>query len=336
MCAAQNDIISMLKNRNVAADKIDITSLGISFINTCLNPILIFYIFDANLGTQFLSIIIMLQMTFEWFTSIAYILFAFYPVVKNDQLWLNVIICHMWSSTFMYNLFIMFCKYNAVTMLIERCFQMLYPNKNILDYPHTVFTSYCFAMIFVMAINLRFTVVVQVDSQGQCVAAGSNPAHNIHSQQLLVFGYLCLILLLILPAITMTTCYILMLIHYIRKKHSNKNFKGFDKSNLQHILTLLVIIWSVEATMVNILDMTLFYKFQLKGYTTLAQTIRSTTGLVRTLFYLSRTFSLFVFIQPIRKRFSGHILIIVKCCTKVFKHRQRENETISRSTEANF
>ncbi|CAH8469026.1 unnamed protein product [Schistosoma margrebowiei] len=319
MCAAQQGIINILRHGNSVADKIDITSFSFSFISICLNPILLLYIFDINLGTQFLSIMIMLQMTCEWFAAIASVLYIFCPIVKTDQMWFNLIFCHMWSSTFIYNLFIMFCKFNAMSMLIERCFRLFYPNKNIFDYPRTIFTSYCFAMIYITAINLRFTAMVQMDSDGECVAVGKSPIDEFHQQQLLVFGYLCLALLLILPAIVVTTCYLLMIIHYIRRKRSNKNFNGFNLHNLQDILTVLVIIWSAESTIANILDMVSFYDFKNYGYTKLAEIIQSSTELVRIIFFVSRTLSLFICIQSIRSKFIEHIQFIGTFFIKIFK-----------------
>ncbi|CAH8455388.1 unnamed protein product [Schistosoma bovis] len=174
-------------------------------------------------------------------------------------------------------------------------------------------------MIYITAINLRFTAMVQMDSDGECVAVGKSPIDEFHQQQLLVFGYLCLALLLILPAIVVTTCYILMIIHYIRRKRSNKNFNGFNLHNLQDILTLLVIIWSAESTIASILDMVSFYDFKNYGYTKLAEIIQSSTELVRTIFFVSRTLSLFICIQSIRSKFIGNIQFIGTFFVKIFK-----------------
>ncbi|CAH8440988.1 unnamed protein product [Schistosoma turkestanicum] len=319
MCAAQQGIINIFRYGNSIADKIDVTSFSISFISICFNPILLLYVFDINLGTQFLGIMIMLQMTCEWFASVVAALYVFCPIITTDQMWFNLIFCHMWSSTFMYNLFIMFCKYNVMSMLIERCFHLFHPNKNILDYPRTVFGSYCFAVIYITAINLRFTAMVQMDSSGECIAVGQNPVDEFHSRQLLVFGYLCLALLLILPAIVVTTCCILMIFYYIRKKNANKNFNGFSSHNLQHILTLLVVIWSLESTIASILDMVLFYDFKNYGYTKLAQILQSTTELVRIIFFVSRTLSLFICIQSIRLKIIAHVKLIGNSFFKLFK-----------------
>lgn len=208
-----------------------------------------------------------------------------------------------------------------MSMLIERCFQLFYPNKNILDYPRTVIASYCFAMIYITAINLRFTVLVQIDTNGKCVTVGQNPADEFHRQQLLIFGYLCLVLLLILPAIVITTCYILILIHYIKIKRANKNFRGFNPSNQQHILTLLIIIWSFESTTANILDMVIFYYFQNYGYVEKSRILFSATELVRIIYFVSRTLSLFIFIQAIRTKFIEHFTFITGSCLKIFKRR---------------
>ncbi|TNN11881.1 hypothetical protein EWB00_004349 [Schistosoma japonicum] len=319
MCAAQQGIISVLRHGNSIADKIDVTSFSISFISICLNPILLLYIFDINLGTQFLGILIMLQMAYEWFASVAGVLYMFFPIVKTDQLWFNLIFCRMWSSTFMYNLFIIFCKYNTMSMVIERCFQLFYPTKNIFQYPRTVFVSYCFAVLYITAINLRFTVMVKMDTTGECTAVEHNPMDEFHSLQLLVFGYLCLALLLILPATVMTTCYILMLVHYIKRKRANKNFRGINPNNLQDVLTLLVIIWSIESMIANILDMILFYDFKNQGYTELAQVLHSSTELVRTTYFVSRTLSLLICIKPIRIKFIKHVKFIGNICFKLFK-----------------
>ncbi|VDQ04376.1 unnamed protein product [Trichobilharzia regenti] len=336
MSTAQSGVISMLKHGNSVADKIDVVALSVSFINAIINPLLIVYIFDINLGTHSLSILIMLQMTFEWLTSIAGILYIFIPVIKTNELWFNILICHMWSSTFMYNLFIMFCKYNSVTMLIERCFQIIYPNKNILDYSRTVFTSYCFALIYVMAINLRFTVMVQMNALGECTPVDQNLADDLHRKQLIIFSYLCLALLLILPGVIMATCYIIMFIQFVKRKRENKNYKGFDRNNLQHILTLLVIIWSVEAGIANILDMIVFYDYQNYGYTNLTQTTHSATELVRIFYYVTRTISLFIFIKPIRIRLIEDIYSVINFSSRLFKCKRKEIRMKSKSLEANY
>ncbi|TNN11882.1 hypothetical protein EWB00_004350 [Schistosoma japonicum] len=321
MCDTQYGIINSMQTLDSAADKIDVVALGFSFTSICLNPILVIYLFDINLGSQFLGILLMLQMTFEWFASITAMFYVFCPSINTDQLWLRLIVCHMWSSTFMYNLFIMFSKYNSMSMLIERCFQLFYPNKSILDYPRTVFASYCFAMIYITAINLRFTVIVQLNENGQCIAVGQNSTDEFHQKQLLVFGYLCLVLLLILPAIVIITCYMLMFIRYIKIKRSNKNFSGFNSSNLQHILTLLIIIWSAETTSANILDMVVFYNFQNYGYTSTSQTYFSVTELIRIIYFSSRTLSLFLCVQPIREKFTSQLAFITSSCLRICKRR---------------
>ncbi|KAK4473979.1 hypothetical protein MN116_003298 [Schistosoma mekongi] len=321
MCDSQYGLINTLQTVNSVADKIDVVALGFSFTSICLNPILVIYLFDINLGSQLLGILLMLQMTFEWFASVAAMFYVFCPNIITDQLWLRLIVCHMWSSTFMYNLFIMFSKYNSMSMLIERCFQLFYPNKSILDYPRTVFASYCFAMIYITAINLRFTVIVQMDENGRCIAVGQNSIDEFHRKQLLIFGYLCLVLLLILPAIVIITCYLLMFIRYIKIKRSNKNFNGFNSSNLQHMLTLLIIIWSAETTSANILDMIIFYNFQNYGYTTTSQIYFSATELVRITYFASRTLSLFLCVQPIREKFINQFIFIKSSCLRIFKRR---------------
>ncbi|CAH8440971.1 unnamed protein product [Schistosoma turkestanicum] len=319
MCDAKYGIVNTMSNTNSIVDKIDATALALSSISICLNPILLLYIFDVSIGTHFLGILIMLQMTFEWLASVTGMFYAFCPSIKTDQLWLRLIVCHMWTSTFMYNLFIMFSKYNSMSMLIERCFHLFHPNKNILDYPRTIFASYCFAMVYITAINLRFTAVVQMDSNGICRIVGKNQTDEFHNQQLLVFSYLCLVLLLILPAIVMTTCYLLMFIRYIKLKRTNKNFSGFNSSNQQHILTLLIIIWSFESTTANILDMVVFYYFQNYRYTNVSLIIFATTELVRISYFVSRTLSLSIFIQPIRAKFIEHITFITGSCLRIIK-----------------
>ncbi|CAH8464700.1 unnamed protein product [Schistosoma guineensis] len=321
MCDTQYGIINFVFGRNSVSHIIDAITLAVSSVSIFLNPILLFYIFNVSIGTHFLGVLIMLQMTFEWLASATGMLYAFCPSIKTNELWLRLIVCHMWSSTFMYNLFIVFSKYNVMSMLIERCFQLFYPNKNILDYPRTVIASYCFAMIYITAINLRFTVLVQIDTNGRCVTVGQNPADEFHRQQLLIFGYLCLVLLLILPAIVITTCYILILIRYIKIKRANKNFRGFNPSNQQHILTLLIIIWSFESTTANILDMVIFYYFQNYGYVEKSRILFSATELLRIIYFVSRTLSLFIFIQAIRTKFIEHFTFITGTCLKIFKRR---------------
>ncbi|VDQ15831.1 unnamed protein product [Trichobilharzia regenti] len=151
----------------VALKEIKYASISLSFINTLLNPFFIYLILNITLPGQLLSLLIMLQITFEWLKSLGEIIHFFCPVIKRTpELWFNILICHMWSSTFLYTLLELFCKQNVASMLIERCFYALMPDKDLIYYPKTIIAYHAFTLLYLLAINMGITIHVHVTPDG--------------------------------------------------------------------------------------------------------------------------------------------------------------------------
>ncbi|CAH8834458.1 unnamed protein product [Trichobilharzia szidati] len=281
-------------------------SISLSFVSTLINPFFIYLILNITLPGQLLSLLIMLQITFEWLKSLGEIIHFFCPVIKRTpELWFNILICHMWSSTFLYTLLELFCKQNVVSMLIERCFYALMPDKDLIYYPKTIIAYHAFTLLYLLAINMGITIHVHVTPDGSCVLDIYDL--NQHSYIVdLAFSLLSVIFTILLPILIELVCLTIIFWKLYRNK-TNHRLINLPNDHIyksrQNNITIIIIIWSIISLLLNFSDLFEALLLQFQGYSYLARLIVILNDFLGSIEMLIHLFALLFYVDTIRSKF---------------------------------
>ncbi|CAH8469342.1 unnamed protein product [Heterobilharzia americana] len=290
----------------IALEEVKYASISLSFVNSIFNPLFIYLILNISLPGQLLSLLIMLQITFEWLKSLGEIIHFFCPVIKRTpELWFNILICHMWSSTFIYSLLGLFCKQNVVSMLIERCFYTLMPQRDLIYYPKTIIAYHGFTLLYLLAINMGITINVHVTPDGSCVLDiyGINPQSQNAD---FAFTLLTIILTILLPILIQLISF--SIIFWRAYKHQNN--RRLINSPSEHIhnsrqnnITIMIIIWSLMSMVLNCLDLFKTLLLLHQGYSYLTRLMIIVNDFLRSVEMLCHLFTLVTCVEFIKAKF---------------------------------
>ncbi|VDQ11645.1 unnamed protein product [Trichobilharzia regenti] len=316
MCDYESGLVYQINNGDSIFAKIDLTTVIFSCFTILINPVALCLTFQVAINAHLLSILIMLEITSEILVAISQIANKLCPYfMATSQMWLNVLACYMWTSEFLISLFNSFCRQNILGMVIERCFNIYYPNTDLLRFPKTVGGLFCFSLTYNLISNLHLVISVELNSNGQCQIISEAIIEDTHKLDLIVLRNISLVMIDILPFVLVTVVCILVILS--RQKHKRKNSifinqqSGGTKS-IQRQLDLLVLVWCSLGVIINAVDIFLDICDVYKECKFIFEVTHVTLELIRSIVFVMRSLTLFTILSPMRSEILKYLKIFSK------------------------
>ncbi|CAH8440934.1 unnamed protein product [Schistosoma turkestanicum] len=320
MCDYQSGLVYQYQNVTNTATQIDIAVILFSFCIILMNYFILYLIFQIFLSSHLISILIMIQITFDTLVCISQIGNKFCPFfLITSEMWINILGCHIWTSEFLNSLFNTFCKQSMLTMLIERCILIYLPNINLLNYPKLLCGLYCFSVAYNIASNLYLILLVKLDQTGQCLVISKMSISSSDRSELIIFNNASLILGDIIPLSMMIIMLILIISHEYKIK-----FVSTDASQIKPVenhFILLLVLWSIPEILISILDICQHICEDHVEYESICDITHHCLELLRSIIFILHSISLFILLKPMRTE----ALVILKNVSKFLKKMFQKN-----------
>ncbi|CAH8832323.1 unnamed protein product [Trichobilharzia szidati] len=316
MCDYERGLIYQINSANGIFEKIDLTTMIFSCFTILINPVALCLTFKVAINANLLSILIMFEITSEILVAISQIGNKLCPYfIATSEMWLNVLACYMWTSEFLISLFNSFCRQNILGMVIERCFNIYYPNTDLLRYPKTVGGLFCFSLTYNLISNLHLVISVELNSNGQCQVISEEIIEHTHKVDLIVLRNISLVMIDIVPFLLVIVVSILVILS--KKKHKRKNSIFINQQSsggksIQRQLDLLVLVWCSLAVIINVVDLFLEICEANRKCKFTAEVTHVTLELLRSIVFLTRSLTLLTILSPMRSEILKYLKTFLK------------------------
>ena len=321
MCDTKYSILNARNFLIYPGRELKVASVSLFFAVPIINTITIVLIYDVDLNDPILGLLIVLQLFFETISSLCEVTFAFCSATTSrSATWFDVLLCHMWSSMFLGRLIISLCKQNKVNMAAVRLFKAIHPRKDLMNYQKTMTFLYFITFLCSLILSMGSTLRVHINEDGVCVTRQIDETDPYYVSAE-VFKYMALVFVLILPAIFQIISFIIIAELYRRRLHK-KSVNVFVHPDymypqLQKMLDLLVFVWCLDAVLINLIDVTVFFTFRKYGFSFVTQMLYATTDLVRAIFYVLHAPTMFILITQMRSRFLMRWVRLCNACSNL-------------------
>ncbi|CAH8470093.1 unnamed protein product [Schistosoma rodhaini] len=297
MCDYQSGFVYQYENTTDITTQMDVVIILFSCCIIFMNPFTLFLVFQIYLSSSLVSFLIMIQITFDTLVCVSQIGNKFCPFLRiTPQMWINILICHIWTNEFLNNLFNTFTKQSILAIIIEHCLSIYKPNVNLLNYPKLLGGIYCFSVAYNIVTNLYLILLVKIDQIGHCVINSNMLISSIDRLDLVIFGYVSLILGDIIPFIVMIIILILVILHQYKRKVNVRDQAQIKP--VQKYLTLLIIVWCLPEILITLLDMFQHVCEAYIEYEMVCDISHHCLEILRSITFMLHSISLFIFLKP--------------------------------------
>lgn len=288
-------------------------SFGPSILNLILNPLIMYFIMKATFSCHFLSLSWMIHSILNWVSSLLDIVYILFPFVCNiSSMVFNLFACHLWSSSFLNEMFIAANKQCTLNMICERTYHLFYPNTDLVNQTKSI-TFINFVLFFCLLLeNLGVAMNVNLSPSGTCLVPRFHK-HIFEENSIVqtIFFWFDLIIFICFINFAKIIC---MSVIYgttlFKKKEKTNHLEFFKKPNIeqnQTYATKLILLWTWCSMIIFLFQLGLAIVERLNGYSYKEEFLFTFIGFFRSLERLFHSFTLLFYLPIMRNLFFAKI-----------------------------
>lgn len=286
-------------------------------------PFLAYCFLEVRLNSENFCFLMICALLIEWLTTITGVIKIICPVaLDTGLLWFDLMICHIWTSLFVYRLLRLVSIQITMLISMERCLRCYYPQLDPRKYPKTVSLMFFCSFVYTLTMSLPPVQTVSWNSITHCRYKNTSSLDN--DLPLYQFETVSLVLSNILPMIVINMSYGLILFRSRLPHRFQRNFFHRQQQQqhqpqqhaLENNLVTRINIWSytigLEYTIIGAFEVVIFFFRQLETTALVIVIIE----IARSVFNYLRVILLMILLKEIRQLFRHTLVSMFRVCSK--------------------